>query len=561
MTWPIPATLAVLLLLASSCAKQQFPPGGPEDKTAPEVVSTEPEHGSVLVNLMPTINISFSERMDKQRTREAVFVSPPPDGEVRIDWKKSALRLSFADSLAENRTYLVTVGSGAADEHNNRLEESFTLAFSTGEILDSGVISGAVRKGGASLAGATVVAYSLEDANSPGLLARPPEYTTQTGLDGTYGLSYVSAGDYVLFAFEDRNRDRKWNPPGESIGFPLLPALISSEQSFAASVDFDIFQRDTSALRVEDAAVSQDRVLRIRLSQAILRSTLPRARFLLVSLDDLDTVRIDQVYAWDDSSKAVAAPMPDLGHTEAVSLQIDSLFDLWGNAVNTVADSIMLQAPVGSDRRPPSVEAIVPPDGSRDVEAVPAIRVRFDEPVKIISDTAGLALIDPDSVVIVCAPEQIDRFTVQFTPKDSLRQGTTYNAALAPGVVSDLAGNLNSDSAAAFTIETVNYDSLGSFSGTAVLGHMGPEQTPRIFYRMVSGGQWAELEYDQFGRFFHTVAPGKYCFTGFIDRNGDGFLSTGSLSPFDYAEPVLVFADTVTVRSRFETEEIELRIE
>lgn len=59
----------------------------------------------------------------------------------------------------------------------------------------------------------------------------------------------------------------------------------------------------------------------------------------------------------------------------------------------------------------------------------------------------------------------------------------------------------------------------------------------------------------------NSSPPGKYRFTGFLDRDGDGFHSSGSLNPFEYAEPMVIVADTVTVRPRFETEDVILNLE
>jgi hypothetical protein len=553
----LPALLAILPI---SCAKQQFPPGGPEDKTPPEIVLTDPDHGSVGVGLQPTITISFSERMDKKRIREAIFVSPPPDGDLRVGWKRNDLRIEFTDSLAPDKTYLVTIGSAATDEHNNRLEESFTLAFSTGVALDSGSISGSVRESGASVSGATIAAYDMALVDSDRLLAEPPEYMTQSGSEGGYRLDYVSSGDYVLFAFVDRNHNRTWDPPGERIGFPTSPALLSSDQILTSDLDFDIFQRDTVPLRVGSASIARNRVLRIELSQAALRRDVLQSVILLVSADSGDTVRVEQVYAWDDTVRSITAVVPDLSGADEYYLQIDSLTDLWGNGVSTVGDSIALQPPVGSDRHAPKVEVIDPPNGSRDVEITPRITVRYDEPVMLVAHEAGLTLVDPDSAATVCARDLVDPFTISFTPDDTLRAGTAYDAILALEAVSDPAGNLPADSTVRFSFETIDPDSLGSFSGTVLLQRITSREIPKVFFGRLPAGQWAELEYDPAGRFHHDVTAGTYRFVGFVDRNGDGFLSTGRLSPFEYAEPLLSFSDTVTVRPRFETEDIELNV-
>lgn len=555
------ALSALFLSSMLSCAKQQFPPGGPEDKTPPEVLGTYPENGTARIERNPEVSISFSERMDKERTREAVFVSPPPDGEVDIDWKKNTLQIGFPDSLAADKTYLITVGSSAADQHNNRLVQSFSLAFSTGETLDSGTISGIVRANGLPVSGVTVSAYGLDAVDSSDFLFRPAQYITQTGSDGTYELGYISPGDYILFAYEDKNSDRKWNPPRERIGLPLAPALIGTRRSVASGIDFDVFERDTVALRVKEAAISQDRVLEVSLSRPARKQDLLQSRVMLVAIDGADTVRIARVFAWEDSVTSFAAIVPDLGDAEAVYLQIDSLADLWGNPINTIDDSIMLRPPIAADRRPPGIVDINPQSGSQNIAVTPVISIRFDEPVRQLDTVSGLILTDPDSVEVTCSREQTDEFRVAFMPNDTLKQGTTYGAALELGTISDLTGNRQSDSTVHFRFETINYDSVGSFSGNVLLEHMGSKQMPQIFFRALPLGEWSMLEYDPSGRFHHSVPPGKYCFTGFVDRNGDGFLSTGRFRPFEYSEPVLVFDDTITVRSRFETEDVELQIQ
>jgi hypothetical protein len=558
--WSILVSLVASLILTLSCAKKQFPPGGPEDKTPPEILLTQPEHGSVGIGLQPTISISFSERMDRKRIREAIFVSPPPDGDIKTDWGKNSLRISFTDSLTPDKTYLVTIGSGATDEHNNKLEESFTLAFSTGETLDSGAIWGVVRENGQPSAGATVMAYSLAAAGSVDMFSELPEYTTQSGSDGSYRLGFVSPGDYVLFAFDDRNSNKTWNPPGEKIGFPRFPALLSSDLTVASDVDFDIFQRDTVPLGIKKATVTPDRILQVSLSQAALKRDVLQSRIVLTSADSRDTTRLDQLFAWGDTVRSVTAILPDLGSAEEFNLQIASLVDLWGNEASTADDSVQLLPPIGSDKRPPEIESIDPPAGSRHIETSPVFEIRYNEPIRIAGDTIGLRLFDPDSIVTTCGQEQVDRFTVSFAPNDTLRQGVKFTAILDLGIVTDLAGNRLTDSTINFKFETINYDSLGSFSGNVVLRYTGSGQTAEIFFATIPTGKWEKLEYDLSGHFHHEVVPGKYRFVGFMDRDNDGFLTTGKLSPFGYAEPLLFFGDTITVRPRFETEDIELNI-
>ncbi|MFH1892387.1 MAG: Ig-like domain-containing protein [Candidatus Zixiibacteriota bacterium] len=551
--------LALLVPLFLSCAKQQQPPGGPEDKTSPEIISTIPESGTTEVSRLPEITVSFSERMNKERTREAIFVSPPTDGDLRIDWKKNNLRIGFSDSLDADRTYLVTIGSGATDEHNNRLTQSISVAFSTGSSLDSGSISGTVRSKGLPHGGATVTAYMLAQVDSLNLSEMRPQYITQTGSDGTYQLSYVSPGDYLLFAFDDGNRNNTWDPPKEQIGFPSLPALVTPTVSATSSIDITMTSRDTVRLGVASATISSDRVLRVEMTHMALKQNIENARMALISADSPDTIQTDAIFVFTDSAKSFVAVLPDVEFPEALYLQIENLSDIWGNEIATVEDSILLQPPIGSDRQPPTVETVDPPSGSRGISVNPVITVRFNEPVRFDSDSGGMTLFTPDSLPLPCEHDQLDAFRISFIPTDTLMQALDYRAVLDLGAVADRSGNRVTDSTYSFRFETVNRDSLGSFSGTVTFAQRMKDQLPKVFFALLPNGNWTPLEVSLTGTFSKDAEPGKYKFTGFYDRDNDGFYSSGRIMPFEYAEPMIIINDTVSVRSRFETEDVVLQ--
>lgn len=551
--------LTLSLSVVLSCAKQQPPPGGPEDKTPPEVTATVPETGAVNVDRLPDVTISFSERMQHEKTREALFVSPPPPGELRTDWKKNNLRIEFTDSLEADRTYLVTVGSSATDMHSNRLTSSISIAFSTGGSLDSGSVSGIVRSKGLPYGGATVAAFPFSTVDSIDLSKSRPEYITQSGSDGSYNLNYVSPGDYVLFAYDDRNRNNLWDPPKEQIGFPTRPALISGGIASVSNLDFAMAARDTMPLGVSNARISGDRVLFVELTQAALKSDIEGSTVRLVSADTPDTLSVDSIFAWQDSTKAFVGIVSDTTFPEALYLRIYDLEDTWGNEIETSEDSLLLQPPIGRDRTPPTLETSEPSSGSRNVSTTPSIAFRFNEPVDFGPDSSALILVDPDSTETRCTFERRDPFTLSFSPVDSLKQATRYDVIFQLASVRDRAGNVPADSDFTFDFETIRRDSLGSFSGNVTLKYSTGGQTPVLFYSALPNGSWILLELNDAGKFVEEVLPGNYRFGGFYDRNGDGYYSSGQLAPFEYSEPIITINDTVSVRSRFETEDVVLQ--
>ncbi|MFQ6031870.1 MAG: Ig-like domain-containing protein, partial [Candidatus Zixiibacteriota bacterium] len=123
-----------LILFFFYCAKEGMPPGGPVDTIPPEVISVSPQPDSTGVDLSSKIEITFSERMSGKPTEESIFISPFPKKPFDYKWKGKRLILSPPGPLLKDKTYVVTIGTGAQDLRRNNLSESYTFAFSTGRL-------------------------------------------------------------------------------------------------------------------------------------------------------------------------------------------------------------------------------------------------------------------------------------------------------------------------------------------------------------------------------------------------------------------------------------------
>jgi uncharacterized protein (DUF2141 family) len=59
---------------------------------------------------------------------------------------------------------------------------------------------------------------------------------------------------------------------------------------------------------------------------------------------------------------------------------------------------------------------------------------------------------------------------------------------------------------------------------------------------------------------FENILPGKYMIGAYADLNGDGNLTIGNPKPFTPSEPFTFLADTISVRSRWDTQGVELEL-
>ena len=224
-------------LLLCSCAKQGFPPGGPVDKTPPEVVSTSPVCNSTGVSPQTQIEVTFSERMDRESVEEAVYISPVLERPPELSWKGRTLFIKPLQRFSSDRTYVVTIGTGAQDQQGNSLTKPYSFAFSTGSRIDLGGISGKVTTPTGPQPRAFVWAYRLEPAKEPDPAKDAPHYVTETDTEGSYLLSFLSPGVYRVFAFLDKDGDRKYAPEQEPLAVPPTDVTLSDSADSVQMTD------------------------------------------------------------------------------------------------------------------------------------------------------------------------------------------------------------------------------------------------------------------------------------------------------------------------------------
>ena len=131
---------AVILFL-ESCAAQSSPGGGPKDITGPAVISTYPENSAISVSGDTEIIVEFDEYISWKSIANQVSTSPV-NLKFHAESRANRLLINFEESLPENKTIRITLGTEIKDMRKNGLESPFTFAFSTGEFLDSAIVKG-----------------------------------------------------------------------------------------------------------------------------------------------------------------------------------------------------------------------------------------------------------------------------------------------------------------------------------------------------------------------------------------------------------------------------------
>ena len=233
-----------------------------------------------------------------------------------------------------------------------------------------------------------------------------------------------------------------------------------------------------------------------------------------------------------------------------------------------VLDSVMLLQ--AEDKQPPTVVQFLPGNGRHFADQV-ELSLTVSEPLDTAKLTQQSLLLWEDSLkTLPFTTSWQDCFRLIFHTQD-LAPGHQYRLEVTEFDLVDRAGNQLGDSLQTFAFSTHDADSLGSISGGVTVSLAGEEQTTAVLKFKKAGSKTEQLitvpssgvsglpgETAVPRPFNLTVPPGKYLVTGFLDSNGDGRLTPGSVNPYRLGESRLIRPDTITVRARFETADVRI---
>lgn len=542
------------------CAKIEPPPGGPPDTTPPEIISVTPTKGQLEVPADAEIRIGFSEKISKEEVASQIFIVPPPKTTPRYSWKKKELIISFPDSLEENRTYLITLKTGLKDLRRNKLAKPFKLAFSTGEYLDSGIISGKVYMDLKPSAGVDIWAFEY-DSNFM-LFDNSPVYITQTTDSGEYGLEYLADGEYLCFAVKDRAGNRKYDPEEDYLGLPSWTVTIDSLNPVYNGLDFDLHKRDTTALKITSVEFTPDLMFSIKLSKSIYTPFVSLQDFEIENLQDQVTIALSRIYSFADTTDKFLLVPESLPAPGNYMVRIEHIFDLQGNGIGEGLDTLGFAVTVQEDVDPPRLVSSYPAENEKAFPSDSDFVYVFSEPIAIDSaDTALIWLMDVDSALIYGFECMVDELMLRCRPAEPLKSGQSYTVFLnLPGIYDLTAGNPAGDSVLGYRFTVENREEYGAISGRLSGGIDLSVGNFTLFFKNIDNKKERHFYLDENLGFHLSLPAGKYIFYCYDDIDDDGIYNWGTIYPFNGSEPFYVFPDTISVRSRFETEDIILKL-
>ncbi len=555
-----------LLLSIISCAKSVPPPGGPPDESPPQYVFSTPSAGSVRVKPDTDVIIQFTEKLDPQSVARAVYIIPESEPPARVKAKGEGISIDFPGGLKRDRTYLITIGTDLMDAHRINLARSVTIAFATGEKIDTGLISGKVYREGKPFPNTNVVLFE----KSPSEQKRPvdslvPDYLTQSGNDGTFKFEYLPIGVYYLAAFEDKNKNRRINPSKELIGLPFRRLELTNEINEITGIDVRLHEVDTGRVALRTVSVNSNGLIRLRFDKRLTFEDISKLLNNLIIISRSDSSKVVSVTSFTNihpypSTDFLLDARPLIQESEyRLTFDLLALHDGLPDSLRFLIADIKI--PVFTDRLAPELLDSDPPHNGENISVDHIFQLLLSEPTDTTTFTQAVRLTSCNEDTLPLRVSRIDPFLYELRFEGILAYGCQHLLTIDEKLIRDGAGNVMGDSSTVIAFTTIGRDTLGSLSGKLVFNHPDDSLYPVMIEFKPAPDGVADQAYLSAGEreFRKEFFPGYYTISAYLDKNSDEKYDDGSIIPYRLAEPFTTVTDTFRVRTRFETTGLEIK--
>ena len=214
--------------LLYACASQGRPSGGDYDITPPKFVGSDPEPNTTRFS-GNKIKLSFDEYITLEKPNENIIITPPQMQMPTIKGVGRDVTIELKDSLFLNTTYTFDFTNSITDNNEKNVLEGFTFAVSTGDVVDSMIVSGILLNAENLEPMPGILVGLHKNLDDSAFTSIPFNRTSKTSDTGKFWIRNITPGEYRLFALEDQNRNYRYDFPAEALAFEeslVVPSFI-----------------------------------------------------------------------------------------------------------------------------------------------------------------------------------------------------------------------------------------------------------------------------------------------------------------------------------------------
>jgi len=421
----------------------------------------------------------------------------------------------------------------------NGLAATYVMAFSTGDDLNAGRLTGTISGSADIKKNGDLLLYRQFDTDLSDLRQLEADYVFQPDDAGHFELPYLAERSYMLFYHWDRNQN-KLIDGDDYFGRPEVASVWARSDSVLDQHKIWPQVIPLESLKLLGVSQLGEQFLEIRANRMVTRESLES---IDVFINNVKTPILGGSLVEDDNFAMhldLASPLMDSTQIWIHNFQDTSGFELNSDTLTTNSNSTFDTLALGTIKV-----------NWWDEDKTDDFRIRLESnlPVLFKSDTA-FTIVDQevDSVRIFGSLDKLNTMVWTFAPDTSLEDGKTYQWQIDTQHIYAALNGYDLDSLMTGVLKTVNLDSLGSVKLLQMGVHvLECRLTGRDIDRSFKLKPGEAIIIDD-------LPAQTYALVAFIDENGDGRYMSGGMGPAAKSEPYWFYPDEIKVRARWETD-------
>lgn len=284
------------LFLATSCAKIVAPTGGPKDTVAPKIVLAESSPNYQTNFNQNKIELTFDEWVQLNKPTQEIIVSPPLENNLNIELRGKTVTIDLSEeTLRENATYTFNFGKSIQDYTERNAPKDMRFIFSTGDYIDSLVVTGSVIDNTTNKPAEDVLVMLYDNLNDTVVKTERPFYFARTDKSGKFQIRNVRSDTFKIFGLIDENFNYLYDIETEKIAFNFDNVVVNGNDSVAPNIDLELFQPKPTLRRTSNQSKEYGH-LRFAYNQTIYDSLMLTAEPSFVA-DYVEQIE-DTIHFW-----------------------------------------------------------------------------------------------------------------------------------------------------------------------------------------------------------------------------------------------------------------------
>jgi hypothetical protein len=553
--------VSIIEFLSYSCANPISPTGGPKDTIPPTLLESQPADQQLNFQGQ-SITLTFDEIVNADKLKQNLIITPTTEIEYKTLPKKYSVTLQFDQTFNDSTTYTFNFFDGITDITEKNPVENLIIAFSTGNYIDSLMLTGQVSDllSGDLQEKITVGLYAISDTLD--FEVNKPTYFSATNEEGNYFLQNIKSSKYRLFAFGDENRNVLFDAATES--YAVYPDTIHMAKISGDTINLQTIQIDASELNMISARPS-GKYFEIRYTKPITDYTYQNSDSIFLPtklVDESKTLRFYDNKSFQDSLYTIVNVRDSLCNN-----QVDTLFIKYRE----------------SSRKSEQYAITLEPNNGTSVNLDTRYSIKFNKPTNLLNEDFLNVVYDtlfsfdysPKSVsfnkhrmqlnfqleidqnaytdslnqlinAIIIDTTNID--TAKLILKNRLQKidPSSFKLSILPN--SFLSVELDSSQTIVNTYKFLKSTNFGT-----IRLNLSTEETNFIVQLMSKTSVISEQQNCE-ACVFTNLTPGAYWVRILIDSNKNGQWDIGNYRKNIPAEPIIHFKEETTLRANFDNQ-------